>query len=288
MASIVQCLLRSCLERERDDDDEHDSNNGAVVAPLERRMSRRSSPRRHHRGYLAPGALDDPHEEIGFEQLDDASDCCDHRGGRGGHEDSVRTSPSADSTAAGGGGGLSSPAGGGQGEEDESPARDRGGVRGLRELLRRWAWLAVEDGEADYGSIPGRSRDEDLDRPSADGDDGDFPQITSPSSPLRAASSFGVEEGQHDIIPAIALDEIVMPGSELQKKMSEALSHKLEDMGDECVICLEGFDPTNPRMPTLCGCGENKTYFHLPCLYQWIDQDENCPSCRKRLRWEEF
>lgn len=109
-------------------------------------------------------------------------------------------------------------------------------------------------------------------------------------SPLRDALTFGFDNSQE--VPAIPLEQIVMPGSDLQQQMAKAMSQKLfeeeQDFEDECVICMEGFDPTNPRMPTLCGCGENKTYFHLPCLYQWIEQSRNCPSCRKRLRWEEF
>jgi hypothetical protein len=105
-----------------------------------------------------------------------------------------------------------------------------------------------------------------------------------PPSPLRQASSF---DSSRDI-PVISNDEVVLPGSELQKEMAEWQSKTLERHDDECVICMEGFDPTNPRMPTKCGCGENKTYFHLPCLYQWIEQSRECPSCRQRLKWEEF
>lgn len=103
-------------------------------------------------------------------------------------------------------------------------------------------------------------------------------------SPLRTASSYDASSD----IPTISLDEVVLPGSELQQQMARAMSLNLEKQDDECVICMEGFDPTNPRMPTQCGCGRNKTYFHLPCLYQWIEQSEDCPSCRQKLRWEEF
>jgi hypothetical protein len=101
---------------------------------------------------------------------------------------------------------------------------------------------------------------------------------------LKTASTFDASMD----VPTISPEEIVMPGSKLQAQMALAAAKSLEEMGEECVICMEGFDPTNPRMPTLCGCGQNKTYFHLPCLYQWIEQNSNCPSCRKRLRWEEF
>lgn len=104
------------------------------------------------------------------------------------------------------------------------------------------------------------------------------------SSPLRTAASFDSSKG----IPAISPEQVVLPGSHLQREMARAMSRNLENQDDECVICMEGFDASNPRMPTLCGCGTNKTYFHLPCLYQWIEQCEECPSCRQSLRWEEF
>jgi Ring finger domain len=105
---------------------------------------------------------------------------------------------------------------------------------------------------------------------------------------LTEASSFDSSQE----VPTISTDQIVLPGSQLQMEMAKAMAAQLGANHcdhDECVICMDGFDPSNPRMPTLCGCGENKTYFHLPCLYQWVEQSgRKCPSCRKRLRWEEF
>lgn len=107
-----------------------------------------------------------------------------------------------------------------------------------------------------------------------------------PPSPLRQASSF---DSSRDI-PTILAKEVVLPGSRLQKEIAKlmAAAKITNDTEEECVICMEGFDPTNPRMPTLCGCGENKTYFHLPCLYQWLEQSSECPSCRQTITWEEF
>lgn len=105
-------------------------------------------------------------------------------------------------------------------------------------------------------------------------------------SPLMTASKFGMAEGGE--IPSIQAEQVVLPGSKLQKEMARAICLTLEKQEDECVICMERFDETNPRMPTLCGCGENKTYFHLPCLYQWIEHSRECPTCRQTLRWEEF
>jgi len=114
------------------------------------------------------------------------------------------------------------------------------------------------------------------------------------TSPLRVANKFTRRPSSGNI-PSIAQEEVVLPGSELQQEMSDSLQKKgygVELAEDECVICMEGFDKTNPRMPTHCGCGDNKTYFHLPCLYQWVEQSDgqnrNCPSCRQRLVWQEF
>ena len=108
------------------------------------------------------------------------------------------------------------------------------------------------------------------------------------SSPLRQASTFDSDRE----IPTINPEEVVLPGSLLQQQMAKAMAEKYGELDlsqDECVICMEGFDATNPRMPTLCGCGENKTYFHLPCLYQWVENgSRECPSCRVRLQWQEF
>jgi len=80
--------------------------------------------------------------------------------------------------------------------------------------------------------------------------------------------------------------------------MSESLTSlgiHAESSEAECVVCMEGFDPSNPRMPTRCGCGVNKTMFHLPCLYQWVElrregggRGGGCPSCREMLVWDEF
>lgn len=118
-------------------------------------------------------------------------------------------------------------------------------------------------------------------------DDDDLypPKKEVPPSPLRQAVSYDSSRGT----PCISADEIVMPGSLLQKEMAmHMMSAKLTDDDIECVICMECFDYSNPRMPTHCGCGENKTYFHLPCLYQWLEQSRDCPSCRMKLTWEEF
>lgn len=110
-------------------------------------------------------------------------------------------------------------------------------------------------------------------------------KIIAMNSPLRQAHTY---DDSTDV-PTISPDEIVLPGSLLQQEMAKKMleSIPLNDV-DECVLCMEGFDETNPRMPTLCGCGENRTYFHLPCLYQWIEKSNQCPTCREPLTWEEF
>mmetsp|Transcript_16603 Transcript_16603/g.47811 ORF Transcript_16603/g.47811 Transcript_16603/m.47811 type:complete len:314 (-) Transcript_16603:509-1450(-) len=313
MASIVQCLLRNCFE---DEDDERggDGERTSVSAlpPRLRSMVRSASGRggvasaleSQRGGYFAPTALDDPHgdEEEGARESS-ASLGCDSGVG--------------EASSSAGGGGLSE-----EGESSESrpsaSGEEHGGV-GMQGLFRRLGFAPHSGQYVRVGGVsPVPSRD-DLEETelshhlgsaaaAAVGSPGSpvhqrralsnshhcSPRHTvrdSSRSPLRAASSFDTGEASsssRDIIPAISLDEVVLPGSDLQKQMSVAMAATLDEQGDECVICLEGFDTTNPRMPTLCGCGENRTYFHLPCLYQWVEQDRNCPSCRKRLRWEEF
>jgi Ring finger domain len=109
------------------------------------------------------------------------------------------------------------------------------------------------------------------------------------SSPLRQAVSFHASTSA-DLPCTIDADEIVLPGSILQQQMAQQMirSAHVQTNVEECVICMEPFDASNPRMPTLCNCGVNKTYFHLPCLYQWIEQSMECPSCRTKITWEEF
>lgn len=107
------------------------------------------------------------------------------------------------------------------------------------------------------------------------------------TSPLKIAT---VYKSMGDI-PSIALEQVVLPGSPLQRQMSIRLQSKgilTESAVDECVICMEPFEDSNPRIPTRCGCGENRTFFHLPCLYQWAEKCRECPSCRERLSWKEF
>jgi Ring finger domain len=112
------------------------------------------------------------------------------------------------------------------------------------------------------------------------------------TSPLRQAISFNSSRNRN--VPfTINADEIVLPGSMLQHQMAQQMistgdATTFQLNVDECVICMEQFDASNPRMPTLCNCGVNKTYFHLPCLYQWIEQSLDCPSCRTKITWEEF
>lgn len=164
----------------------------------------------------------------------------------------------------------------GNNEEDEnvhsSPrcCREQSGIHEwFRRIRSRWAGVSDDVGYDAVASV-----------------DPSSPIKPIPPSPLRQASSF---DSSRDI-PTILAKEVVLPGSRLQKEIAKlmAAAKITNDTEEECVICMEGFDPTNPRMPTLCGCGENKTYFHLPCLYQWLEQSSECPSCRQTITWEEF
>jgi len=93
-------------------------------------------------------------------------------------------------------------------------------------------------------------------------------------------------------------DNFVEPGSELQAAIAMSLKPLNSDDEDgavstdvddviECVVCMEEFTKENPSVRTLCGCGENRSLFHLGCLYEWLDRQPNCPTCRQEIFFEE-
>ncbi|KAK6931367.1 Zinc finger, RING-type [Dillenia turbinata] len=43
---------------------------------------------------------------------------------------------------------------------------------------------------------------------------------------------------------------------------------------DECPICLEEYDPGNPKIITGC-----LHHYHLGCIYAWMERSPNCPIC---------
>lgn len=258
MAAILQCIIRQCL----DTGDESGGSGRASASPSSRRMSRSAAAavtQADSIGGYSPATIEDPHGAVG-ERRDTGVGC---------------------------GGGA--PLGAADALEQDDVRRSGGGLPGLFARLGfsggdggRYDTLVQMSGDRVDGGGDGYHDDATSVRES--------PSISSSgASPLRSASSFDYDKKMRSI-PSIQLDEIILPGSALQKKMSAIMAKDLEgmDVDDECVICMEAFSAENPRMPTLCGCGENATYFHLPCLYQWIEQSEDCPSCRKRLRWEEF
>jgi hypothetical protein len=59
----------------------------------------------------------------------------------------------------------------------------------------------------------------------------------------------------------------------------------------ECIICLEPFEKSNPRIKSKCRCG---TYsmansMHLSCMFAWIEQQEGkqiCPVCRDHIDFD--
>mmetsp|Transcript_28417 Transcript_28417/g.39933 ORF Transcript_28417/g.39933 Transcript_28417/m.39933 type:complete len:288 (-) Transcript_28417:150-1013(-) len=287
MASLLDCLLRHCLppqhEDSNDEDDGyHDDSGGGEgydpPRPAAQRMARTFAQHVATVGSAArtpnrPATSRHDVEEIIIvddnNNGDDAMDLhnvsrtsdCHH------HQTNIPSSASEDDNDH-------------HGETIQHPAKG---------LALFWTKLtgqnqSVQHSDTEYESVRDHDDDEE------DGDHRKHEGRTLPQSspsPLRTASKYN----EINSIPSIQLEEVVLPGSDLQKEMAMRMSSFVGDvdtMEDECVICMEGFTKDNPRMPTLCGCGENKTYFHLPCLYQWIEKDKNCPSCRQRLRWEEF
>ena len=81
-------------------------------------------------------------------------------------------------------------------------------------------------------------------------------------------------------------------GSPSSKLKSRVRAHTaLSYFEPECIICLEGFEKSNPRLASKCRCGTFSTAnsMHLSCLLAWIEQqggEQICPVCRNHISFE--
>lgn len=50
-----------------------------------------------------------------------------------------------------------------------------------------------------------------------------------------------------------------------------------------CPICLEEYDPENPKMVTNC-----EHHFHFSCILEWMERSDCCPVCDKEMIFEQF
>ncbi|GAB2232803.1 hypothetical protein Drorol1_Dr00011862 [Drosera rotundifolia] len=68
-----------------------------------------------------------------------------------------------------------------------------------------------------------------------------------------------------------------------RKSVSEfAYVYSSSEDEDVCPTCLEEYTPENPKIMTKCS-----HYFHLGCIYEWMERSENCPVCGKVMAFEE-
>jgi hypothetical protein len=51
----------------------------------------------------------------------------------------------------------------------------------------------------------------------------------------------------------------------------------------ECAICMVDFTETDDIIPLPC---DEKHYFHQDCIKQWLEQNNNCPLCKKEITKE--
>ncbi|CAH8352111.1 unnamed protein product [Eruca vesicaria subsp. sativa] len=56
------------------------------------------------------------------------------------------------------------------------------------------------------------------------------------------------------------------------------IKKKDQEFIDECPICLEEYEPENPRLLTKC-----RHDFHLACILEWMERSEACPVCDQEL-----
>ncbi|KAI4369878.1 hypothetical protein MLD38_018275 [Melastoma candidum] len=71
--------------------------------------------------------------------------------------------------------------------------------------------------------------------------------------------------------------------SEMKIELSKLDEVKTLDSDEEevCPICLEEYDPENPKLITSCG-----HYFHMSCLVEWMERSDVCPICDKVMMFE--
>ncbi|KAM7274552.1 hypothetical protein ACFE04_016418 [Oxalis oulophora] len=51
---------------------------------------------------------------------------------------------------------------------------------------------------------------------------------------------------------------------------------------DCCPICLEEYDPENPKLLTEC-----EHHFHLSCILEWMERSDICPICDKEVTFDQ-
>lgn len=92
---------------------------------------------------------------------------------------------------------------------------------------------------------------------------------------------------KQDLIHAdIELSDAPFPSSDSKLLRTNAIAAHFEHE-DECIICLEEFTTDNPKVKTLCKCGENRSSFHYPCLLYWLEHKSSCPNCSSNIFFQE-
>lgn len=59
---------------------------------------------------------------------------------------------------------------------------------------------------------------------------------------------------------------------------NQVMKKLLNDDTEECNICLGEFESYNDKKALSCTCN---AVYHFQCILQWVNQNRNCPSCRK-------
>ncbi|KAF6134012.1 hypothetical protein GIB67_038303 [Kingdonia uniflora] len=110
------------------------------------------------------------------------------------------------------------------------------------------------------------------------------------SQPLRrSSSSSGVEPlgaGKKRIGVDSEEECKTVRSDSSEKSFSEKVTHGLAYMipssedEDVCPTCLEEYTLENPKIVTRCS-----HYFHLGCIYEWMERSETCPICGKEMEF---
>ncbi|RYG66437.1 hypothetical protein EON64_09750 [archaeon] len=93
-------------------------------------------------------------------------------------------------------------------------------------------------------------------------------------------------EKRNIIHAGVELSTTSFPNADRPLNRNDAIRDRMEH-ADECIICLEEFTTDNPKVKTLCNCGENRSSFHYPCLLYWLEHKASCPNCSSNIFFQE-
>ncbi|XP_020587867.1 E3 ubiquitin-protein ligase At3g02290-like [Phalaenopsis equestris] len=98
---------------------------------------------------------------------------------------------------------------------------------------------------------------------------------------VRSGSDSDVELGSGKKLENLNIEDESDREKDLSAKTYSTgyVQGSLEDE-DVCPICLDEYNPENPKIDTKCS-----HYYHLSCMYEWMERSDSCPICGKEMEF---